>query len=880
MPRHILRHSSHPGPCCRIGPETKNKKPVHYLLLFLIVVAGFTLAESAPARVQEHGTEPVIRYLHMPAGQPVALDSPGWTSLDGKSPNFGYQPEGVHWFRFALTGNRTGLEQKLVEISYPHLDYVTFSLFTDDRLVQSYQTGDRWPFEHRPVAHPSFLFPITLEPEKHYEVLLSVQTQGTVQVPLQIRNILDLFEETLGSEQAHAVYYGILIVIILFNLFVFLALRERVYLYYCLCTFGYLFLVATLRGITYPLLWPHSPWLQNQAMLVAIPMALLFSAIFVRAFLKLPETSPVMNRVAKAMIFAALAGLAGAFVLDYNASIRFSVALAIPGCVLLLLAGPIEWYRGNQAARLYALAWGLLTLGCFITAVHKYGWLPTNALTEYGIQIGSAMEAILLSIALAQRLFNDRQERMAAQEARLREHAERRRAELKLMHQALHHPITGLPNRGCYEMLVKDLTQHRENRRYAVGVIQLLDYTTLHKTLGHNNTDRLIAKAAQRFNRILGEIPGVEIIEQSEHERFYLATLEMSAFAFVLDASTAEQTKEKLDRCLNRLREPFQYLGMELSLAPACGLAIFPDHGTDIGNLIRQAYIAQETANGPGHSLAFYLSDEDPYSAHRLTIGTELKRALATNELALYYQPKLRLSDMQVVGVEALIRWPRRETEVSAEALIAVAEQTGLIKPLTRWVLTQALSARGKLQAAGYDVTVSVNISPNNLREPDLAEFIQALMRVNPSHQGKILLELTETSVMLDPANSLRVLQALVDAGIPISIDDFGSGYSSLSYIKRLPASEIKIDRSLVTELCHQPDDRVIVNTTIGMCHSLGYHVVAEGVEDIETQTLLHRMGCDQIQGYILTRPVPLAQLFEWLAKRSGQTRSRRADSF
>ncbi|MDX5329225.1 MAG: EAL domain-containing protein, partial [Marinobacter sp.] len=261
------------------------------------------------------------------------------------------------------------------------------------------------------------------------------------------------------------------------------------------------------------------------------------------------------------------------------------------------------------------------------------------------------------------------------------------------------------------------------------------------------------------------------------------------------------------------------------------------------------------------------------YSAESLTLVSELRHAIDNHALALYLQPKLSLKSRQIVGYEALIRWPDREQPVTPDQLIALAEQSGLIKPLTRWVLQEALHLRSRLLELGFDAGIAVNISPNNLREPDFAVFVQRLMQSFHAHMGAITFEVTETSMMQDPVNSLKALNALNAAGIPLSIDDFGSGYSSLSYIKQLPASEIKIDRSLITELSHREEDRVIVRTTIDMCHSLGYTVVAEGVEDEETLALLEDMGCDLIQGYILTRPLPFDGLVDWM---SGQPRRSR----
>lgn len=302
-------------------------------------------------------------------------------------------------------------------------------------------------------------------------------------------------------------------------------------------------------------------------------------------------------------------------------------------------------------------------------------------------------------------------------------------------------------------------------------------------------------------------------------------------------------------------------------------MAIYPEHGADANTLIRRAVIAEGSERARDRGIAYYKPSRDSYSAERLTLVSELRQAIDHGGLALYLQPKVSLKSGQIEGFEALIRWPEREQPIRADELIALAEQSGLIKPLTRWVLQEALTLRGQLSDMGYNTGIAVNISPNNLREPDFAVFVQRLMQSYQQHAGTISFEVTETSMMQDPLNSLKALNALNSAGIPLSIDDFGSGYSSLSYIKQLPASEIKIDRSLISELAQREEDRVIVRTTIEMCHSLGYAVVAEGVEDEDTLRLLEDMGCDLVQGYYVTRPLPFGEMVDWLTAQSRRSR-------
>lgn len=842
----------------------------HIALFFALMGAMITMAPygHADSTASSRLPQPPIAFLKAPADADLSalLKRPDWQTLAEDTPNFGYVTDNL-WYRLPLDNHP---RQQVLEISYPQLDDVSFYLLANGTPIKKVVTGDHLAFSERPLYHPSFLIPYTVEPGVDYEIVLSVQTNGAHQVPIRLWEQNALFDALTTEDRLHSLYYGILITTIFFNLFIFLTLREATYLFYVLSTFGYLFLLAALRGVTYQVFWPESPWLQNQTMLMAVPVALLFALLFARSFLRLRDRAPRTDMLLKGIIGLSLAAVLGTFVLDFNTSIKSSVALALSGFLVLTVIGPVQWVKRNPQAGYYTVAWALLIIGTMLTAANKYGLLPTNWLTSYGMQVGSGLEAILLTIALAKRLYNEREEKLHAREAELRAMAARRSAELRLMDQALHNPLTGLPNRTSFEMMINDLITRVPDRRYAIAVIHLSNLQAITKTLGHRNTDRLIELASARFNSIVRELPGILPIETTEQRSVYLASLEPATFGFVVDASLIGAAPRAIVQGLEELREPVDYLGMQLPLDPQIGTAIYPEHAQDTNSLIRRAHIAQGSDEARDRGLAYYQPTRDSYSADRLTLVSELRKALQNGELELHLQPKLALTTRTIVGVEALIRWPQRKIPIRADVLIGIAEQTGLIKPLTRWVLEQSLEIRSRLVEQGWPLDISVNISPNNLREPDFPMFVQRLMNSHHNHRGAITLEVTETSMMQDPANSLKALNSLHSAGIPLSIDDFGSGYSSLSYIKQLPANEIKIDRSLITDIGTHHGDRVIVQTTIDMCHSLGYKVVAEGVEDDKTAKLLEGMGCDMIQGYLLTPPLPFDELVAWLSNQSG----------
>ncbi|AXS83476.1 EAL domain-containing protein [Marinobacter sp. Arc7-DN-1] len=842
------------------------------LLIALTLLSGL----AAPSQGAETSYIPQIEYLRVDPDSTLtateALASDDWQTLKEESPNFGYIRDTV-WLRFPVSRPAT---INLLEVRYSQLDRLTFYLLENGRIANRVETGDRAPFAQRPILYRHFLFPFEQSIASEYQILLEVSTQGAMQIPLRLWNAQAFFEHASIEDQLHAVYYGILITVIFFNLFIFSALREPMYLLYVLSTLGYLLVIGSLNGTSFQLIWPDNPAIQNQMMLLSVPFAMLFTLLFSRSFLKLQDTGPTLDRLVVIAIALNAVAAAITFFADYSTGSRLTVALAIPSFLLLTTLGPLQWAKGNPQASYYTLAWGALTLGSAVTAANKYGLLPTTFLTTYGMQIGSALEAILLTLALAARLYQQRQEKVEAREAELRAMAARRSAELKLMDHALHNPLTGLPNRSSFEMMLNDLMVRGPDKRYGVAIIHLNNLKSVTKTLGHRNSDRILELASKHYNAVIRELPGAMPVEQSDLRNFFLASLDPQTFAFIVDADATGSVPRSILKGLDGIRYPIEYLGMQVPLDPRLGVAIFPEHGLDANTLIRRAVIAEGSDSARERGIAYYKPARDSYSADRLTMVSELRQALENDGLALFMQPKQSLRTNRIVGLEALIRWPGRSQPLRADELVTLAEQSGLIKPLTRWVLEESLKLRSRLLDQGWPLTISVNISPNNLREPDFPAFVQKLMSSFHSHQGAIILEVTETSMMQDPGNSLRALNSLSATGIPISIDDFGSGYSSLSYIKQLPASEVKIDRSLVTDLATEAEDRVIVQTTIDMCHSLGYRVVAEGVEDHGTADLLREMGCDMIQGYLITPPLPFDELLDWLSRNHHQPDQRK----
>ncbi|MGH2886633.1 MAG: putative bifunctional diguanylate cyclase/phosphodiesterase, partial [Solirubrobacteraceae bacterium] len=318
------------------------------------------------------------------------------------------------------------------------------------------------------------------------------------------------------------------------------------------------------------------------------------------------------------------------------------------------------------------------------------------------------------------------------------------------------------------------------------------------------------------------------------------------------------------------LEQPVTIEGLSLPAEASIGIAMFPHHGEDVDTLLRHADVAMYGAKEEKGGYAFYEKSRNASDPARLTLVSELRRAIEERELVLYYQPKAELANGAIQSVEALLRWnhPTRGL-VGPDEFIPLAQQTGLIKPLTLYVLDEALSQCRAWQRIGLNLGVAVNLSVRNLLDAEFPDQVHNLLerwRLEPS---LLELEITESTMLSDPVRTKRVLDKLSAMGIALSLDDFGTGYSSLADLSQLPVNEIKIDRSFVMNMADSDNDAVIVRSTIDLARNLGLQVVAEGVETEQAWDQLSELGCTLAQGYYLSRPVPAADLTDWLMQRA-----------
>ena len=425
-------------------------------------------------------------------------------------------------------------------------------------------------------------------------------------------------------------------------------------------------------------------------------------------------------------------------------------------------------------------------------------------------------------------------------------------------HQALHDSLTGLPNRA-YLVKCGHLALARGRRNGHAQALLLIDldkFKEINDTLGHRYGDELLKQVGPRLNEVLRE---TDTVARLGGDEFAVLLADVEGFEAALAA--AERVRDVLHR-------PFVVDEVTLDVEASIGLAVAPQHGTDLEELLRNAdiamYVSKESKSGP----VLFTPADHTASPSRLTLLGDLRRAVDSDgELFLHYQPKLALSDERVYGVEALLRWQHPERGlVPPGEFIGVAEGTGLIVKITERVLDLALGQARRWYDDGHEVPIAVNLSPRCLLDTLLPQMVVGLLNKHGVPARLLRLEITETAIMADATRAMDVLQRLHAAGVRMSIDDFGTGYSSMAYLKRLPVDELKIDRSFVMEMADHENDAVLVRTAIDLGHNLGMTVVAEGVETQDHVDALRALGCDIAQGFHYARPMLAADVDALLA--------------
>jgi len=414
----------------------------------------------------------------------------------------------------------------------------------------------------------------------------------------------------------------------------------------------------------------------------------------------------------------------------------------------------------------------------------------------------------------------------------------------QLHHQAHHDLLTGLPNRSSLMLRLEEMLARTSANPFALLLLDLDRFKEVNDTFGHQTGDVLLREIGPRLRGVL-------------RASDVLARLGGDEFALLLPGTGAAAAVGVAEKLLHALDEPFGVDGYEFQIGGSIGIASFPVDGLSPTDLMRRADVAMYAAKRANLGTAVYATELDVNTPAQITLYGELRRAIEQDELRLHFQPKVDVCTGALSGVEALVRWQHPDRGlILPDQFIPMAERTGLIRPLGNWVLEAALRQSRAWERDGLAIQIAVNLGAYNLDDSNLAQAISGLLERYTVTADRLRVEITETMLMRDPDNARRVLEELRAAGVRVSIDDFGTGYSSLAYLKRLPADELKIDRSFIQHMAEDAGDTAIVRSVIALGHELGLVVTAEGVEDAVSLERLRAFGCDRAQGYYFARPM------------------------
>lgn len=529
------------------------------------------------------------------------------------------------------------------------------------------------------------------------------------------------------------------------------------------------------------------------------------------------------------------------------------------------------WLALIEIALLSFLLWGLLEAGLrplthLSAVVHRIG------AGDFGTRVKHSAsrefrELITVVNDMSEKLHIFYKERKATEEniQRLNQELEvlvdERTKELesaneRLAYQALHDALTHLPNRTLlYDRLRQAmLAAEREHHSVALMLMDLNRFKEINDTLGHHSGDMVLQAVSSRITSTLRQTDTA-------------ARLGGDEFALVLPGIAGKEAAVDIaQKMLAIVQKPLLLEGRSLDISMSVGIALYPEQGNEIDTLLQCADAAMYNAKRNHSGYVMYSEMNDSFSIDRLALQSELRQAIESNQLELFYQPKIDCNSHQVSGVEALVRWRHpRHGLMFPDRFIPLAESTGLIKPLTTWVVRDALRNCCDWHQLGFHLTVAVNISAINLQDPLFPEIVANALKETGAKAEWLELEITETAIMLDPALAIDAINRLHGMGVSLSIDDFGTGYSSMAYLQKLLVAKLKIDKSFVLNMTTNANDAVIVRSLIGLAHNLGLSVVAEGVENNEVWEDLKRLGCDSAQGFNMSHPIPSDELLVWL---------------
>lgn len=797
-------------------------------------------------------------------------ETQNWPRNDTPNPvSFGFTDDTV-WLHAQVSPEQVS-QAKYVVIPYPLLEQVEVFWRPQDPLA-SVTAGTT----EQPIGLPrsvlrshNHVFTLPENTLAPFDLLIQARSSTSLQVPVELWSQSYFYQRQLTETLFWGLYFGTLIALFAYNLFVFYSVRDRAYAYYVFYLAALTGLMLGVSGFGKVYIWGSTSSFNQAALPLFAGISSMCGLLFARSFLAWENKGVPLNRW---LLVVALASLGVAALGTVRPTLGAELSAGLSGIVFgsIILAATLALRAQIVIARYFLLAWTCFGLGTSLYLLNVFGLIPVTQVNTYSMQVGSSLEVILLSLALAHRIKMERQQKMIALENQHKAERQIKEMRLRALENSMHDRSTGMPNDSLLLARMRELTETAQTQRrdFYLVMVNFPQLKDIASTLGRSLYLDLFRTIVEDLNHESIMDPYSISIEPVKNH--YVAVTDLGNLAMLYDGKLSEEDVSQNMR--NRLRkfEKTVALGpLALVMDAYCGIAHQPRHSSKPEQLFQQALLARDAGVPLNRHINCYNAEIDDAGRRKLALQGALTQAIQHEELELFLQPQFGCNGLDLVGAEILLRWHSKDYGmVPTQEFIEIAEQAGLMDKLTQYVIHKSLLLLKDLQQLGIRLSVSINLSVQNLMEPEFAEFVIGAAHCHAIQLKDIILEVTETAMSKNMESVIKNLQRLSDYGAHIALDDFGTGYSSLTYLSRLPIDELKIDKSFILQMKRSESDLRIVENTIKLARALRLQTVAEGVEDQEALSTVTRLGCHRVQGYHTGRPMDVASFKAWALTR------------
>lgn len=798
-------------------------------------------AEAGDIRT-EFSLQPLAQVL-----DPAGATATQWTATPEGYSGLGYLDQPAT-FRFTLENGTAEPIRRLLVVSAPFLDRIVPAMITPagtlDRLPAM---GDLYPFQHRLFELPQWIWPVTLAPGVT-TFLFEVENSGPTLLPVSVHEPETLLGHTAFTLAWKAFIGGLLAFALLFNISIVTMLRRPGLAWLSVFMVGVMHSQLAMDGFGLWFLWSAWP-LVNNLLSVSLPLCLIALCQFTPHFLTISRrTTSVLNGLSLAAFVILIASPLG---LPYPGQGTLLILSVLTG-VFILTVVCIQLHR-HVYARYYGLAILVLLVGSAVSSLRTVGWVPVNGLTDSAFFLGAALASLILTTGAGRLPLEERKRRLSADVRARQEEQLRSRIEKDYDRLLKTHRVTGKPNRAMLEEALETLDQAQTP--YTLCIVRLQRFNEIEQALGYRTAEELLKSYLRQLNSFLKRSFGAQLVMINGYALASIDTVN-HAFALHRDDNSASGN-QALDDVMAWLGQHFREGRFSFSWSPSVGVAHAPEHGPDAAGILSSAGFA--SLNGDA-----LLSEYDPSIAEwqyrQQILMLDVEDALAKDHMWLEYQPKFNIRDGGVSSVEALIRWQHPEFgRVPPDHWIPLAEQVGVIHPVTLWVLDRACSDHQRLvMQHGAAIAIAVNISAKDLAHPGFEQEVLDITQRYRMRPGDLILEITETAMMADPESARAMIHTLSRQGFRIALDDFGTGHSSLGTLATFELDELKIDRSFLSDILEHPTRQRIFRATLELGEALDLDMVIEGVETEAVALWLQQFPGLHGQGFYWGRPARL----------------------